>query len=127
MASPASPLANPHARPVGAETAAHTFENRYPTLADLLHFGGVPGVRYAIVSVQRINHYQSLGWDLVSRLPGLTITITEGLHSGSYGAMLMCNGRPIPGAPLDGSIREYAVDPMLDESTGLGPVSRKGK
>ena len=118
----AAPLANPHARPHTRDTLNYRFENRYPTLTDLLHFGGVPGVRYALVAAQRIGHYQGLGWDLVSRLPAITVAITDGTHAGEHAAMLMCNGRPIPGAPLDGSLRPYAADPFLDEMTGLGPA-----
>lgn len=120
-----APLTNPSARPHTRETLNYTFENRYPTLSDLLHYGGVPGVRYALVATARIAHYQSLGWDLVARLPALTIRITEGLRSGDHSAMLMCNGRPIPGAALDGSLRPYSADPHLDELTGLGPAESR--
>jgi hypothetical protein len=123
MAAPQ--LTNPHARPHTREALNYRFENRYPALGDLLHYGGVPGVRYALVAAERLGHYQSLGWDIVARLPAITIAITDGIHAGEYAAMLMCNGRPIAGAPLDGSVRPYAADTYLDERTGLAPASSK--
>lgn len=110
-----------------ADHNAYTFTDKYPALSDLLQHGGLPGVRYALVAAQRIGHYQSrIGYDLVSRLPAITIEITDGLHAGSHAAMLMCNGAPIPCAQPGGSVRIYDIDPYLDEATGLGPVQAAG-
>jgi hypothetical protein len=126
MSVPASsPLANPHARPYTRDAANYTFDGKYPALSDILHYGGVPGVRYALVSAARIGHYQAhLGYDLVRRLPAITIHIADGLHAGDHSAMLMCNGAPIACAAPDGSVRIFEIDPHLDAATGLGPAPR---
>lgn len=122
-----SPQANPYARPHTREAANYTFTDKYPALSDLLHYGGMPGVRYALVSAARIGHFQSrLGYDLVRRLPAITIEVTSGLQAGTHSAMLMCNGAPIACAPPDGSVRIFDIDPQLDATTGLGPAPRAG-
>lgn len=93
------------------------YEGRYPSLADLTRQGGIPGYKYYLVHGGLIGHYQALGGDLVAGLPAFEIVGPKGTAT----AFLMCVGKPIPGAnPLNG-IREYAIDPNLDEITGLHP------
>lgn len=117
-------LAGVRKQPMSRKELDYVFIDKYPSLTDLLQNGGVPGVRYALVSATRVGHFQThLGYDLVARLPAITVRITKGAHAGDHAAFLMCSGRPIRGAQQGTSIRPYEADTVLDEATGLGPAT----
>ena len=120
--APAINTAGVRKQPMNRTQLNHIFEDRYPALSDLLSHGGIPGVAYALLHASSVGQFQSRGWDLVARLPVLIVRVANGPKAGDHPAMLACNGRAIPGAPVQAGVRSYHIDEALDEATGLGPA-----
>jgi hypothetical protein len=98
------------------------FENRYPTLQELLRDGGLTGVEYCLVSGANQRLFggdadpDGNTWSAVRDLPILTIKGPKGTVDT---VVLMGRGNPVPGAGDYNGIRHYWVDVTLEEAVGI--------
>jgi hypothetical protein len=106
----------------GTEVDLTRFENRYPTLPELLRDGGLTGVEYCLVSGanQRLfaedTDENGKAWSPVRDLPALTVAGPKGTVDT---VILMGRGDPIRGSGDFNGIRQYFVDVDLEEAVGI--------
>jgi hypothetical protein len=92
------------------------YEGRLPRLAEVLLWGGKPGVEYCYVDGANLGAFQSIGFELVRDTDAFTVTGPKGECSS---VVIMGRGTPIPGADPQNGIRVLGVDNKIRESTGL--------
>jgi hypothetical protein len=80
-----------------------------PSISDLLHRGGVPGVEYLLCLAKNIGRAQKEGWEMTSRLPAITVK--------GESMLLLSRGDPIDGARAEAWTPRYFVDREADEPT----------
>ncbi len=91
-----------------------TFDH-YPDLEELLEYGGVPGVEYALVLGQNMASAQNKEWSILHRTPAFEVTGPNG----TVGMVLMGKGEPIQNAGPYTVMPFLSVDKEADQLTGL--------
>lgn len=91
------------------------FEGRLPDPAELIAWGGLPGVRYAMVAGHNVPEAKDMGWHLCRDVASITLVGPKG----HVELVVMARGEPILGASPANGIRQWDYDPQLLSITGL--------
>src|SRR3990172_1634335 len=96
------------------------FEGRLPDPAELLKWGGRPGIQYLIVNAANLDattkETSDRGrWNLCKDVPVYQVSGPKGTAS----ILILSRGIPIPGADPANGIREWFYDRSILTATGL--------
>ena len=98
--------------------------SKIPTLEQLLpNTGGLPGVKYAIVSTSNMRKAQDDGWE---RLSGNQKIFTIKGPSGVVDCELFGKGEPMRGIDVSAGRRVCMIDKSIRDATGFGTEPPKG-
>lgn len=93
-----------------------SFEGRLPKLAEVLLWGGQPGVEYCYVDGSNIGAFQDIGFEMIR---DATVFGVLGPKGECPSILIMGRGTPIPGADPHNGIRVLGVDNHIRATTGV--------
>jgi hypothetical protein len=106
-------------------TENNVFEGRFPDPAELLQWGGQPGVHYLLVDSGNVHDAQRAEPIIIDDVPcrwgptkGADFYTIIG-PKGEATAVLLSRGKPIPHADPANGVREWYYDRSLLQTTGL--------
>ena len=101
------------------------FVGRLPDPAELVQWGGLPGVKYLMVDSRNLHEALKLPPEVIGGQPykwgptrGVGVYEVQG-PAGSTTLMVLSAGKPIPGADPANGIRSWRYDRTLLSATGL--------